>query len=141
VCGAGAWTQGLHLKPPHQPFLAMGFFKIGSHKLFAQAGFKPWSSWSLPPEQLGLQLSQWAPSLNILSKPYFSIENIVFIALRNIINLYQFVAIKAYIIIFLKFIKGQVWWYTFVIPSFGKLRKQGCEFETSLTYLAKKKKE
>jgi hypothetical protein len=27
-----------------------GFFKIGSLKLFAQAGFEPQSSWSLPPE-------------------------------------------------------------------------------------------
>jgi hypothetical protein len=28
----------------------MGFFEIGSHELFAQAGFKPQSSWSLPHE-------------------------------------------------------------------------------------------
>jgi hypothetical protein len=28
----------------------MGFFKIGSQELFAWAAFKPWSSWSLPPE-------------------------------------------------------------------------------------------
>jgi hypothetical protein len=33
----------------------MDFFKIGSHKLFPRAGFEPWSFWSLPPEQLGLQ--------------------------------------------------------------------------------------
>jgi hypothetical protein len=26
------------------------FFEIGSHELFAQAGFEPWASWSLPPE-------------------------------------------------------------------------------------------
>jgi hypothetical protein len=26
------------------------FFEIGSHKLFAWAGFELWSSWSLPPE-------------------------------------------------------------------------------------------
>jgi hypothetical protein len=32
------------------PFCDFFFFEIGSHKLFAQAGFKPWSSWSLPPE-------------------------------------------------------------------------------------------
>jgi hypothetical protein len=28
----------------------MGFFKIGSCELFAWAGFKLWSSWSLPPK-------------------------------------------------------------------------------------------
>jgi hypothetical protein len=27
-----------------------GFFKIDSHELFALAGFKPRSSWFLPPE-------------------------------------------------------------------------------------------
>jgi hypothetical protein len=27
-----------------------GFFEIGSHKLFAWAGFELRSSWSLPPE-------------------------------------------------------------------------------------------
>jgi hypothetical protein len=35
-----AWTQGLHLKPLHQPIFVKGFFKIGSHKLFAQTGFE-----------------------------------------------------------------------------------------------------
>jgi hypothetical protein len=30
-----AWTQSLHLEPLHQPFLVMGFFSTGSHKLFA----------------------------------------------------------------------------------------------------------
>jgi hypothetical protein len=49
-CGTGVWTQGLHLEPLHQPFFVMDFFEIGSHKLFPWAGFKPWSSWSLPPE-------------------------------------------------------------------------------------------
>jgi hypothetical protein len=37
----GAWTQGLHLEPLHQPFFVKGFFKIGSCGLFAEAGFKP----------------------------------------------------------------------------------------------------
>jgi hypothetical protein len=31
-----------------------GFFKTVSCELFAQAGFKLWPSWSLPPEYLGL---------------------------------------------------------------------------------------
>jgi hypothetical protein len=35
----------------------MYVFKISSCKLFASAGFEMWSSWSLPPELLGLQ---WA---------------------------------------------------------------------------------
>jgi hypothetical protein len=46
----GVWTQGLHLESLHQPFFVIGFFEIGSHKLFAWAGFQPQSSWSLPPE-------------------------------------------------------------------------------------------
>jgi hypothetical protein len=38
----------------------LGFFKIESCKLFSWAGLALWSSWSLPPEQLGLQV--WATS-------------------------------------------------------------------------------
>jgi hypothetical protein len=34
-------TQGLHLEPLHKPFFVMGFFEIGSHELFAGAGFEP----------------------------------------------------------------------------------------------------
>jgi hypothetical protein len=30
-CGTGAWNQGLHFEPLHQPFLWQVFFKIGSH--------------------------------------------------------------------------------------------------------------
>jgi hypothetical protein len=33
----------------------LGIFKIRSLKLFAWAGFEPWSSWSLLPKWLGLQ--------------------------------------------------------------------------------------
>jgi hypothetical protein len=32
--GTGVWTQGLYLEPYHQPFFVMGFFEIGSCKLF-----------------------------------------------------------------------------------------------------------
>jgi hypothetical protein len=39
-------------------FVLFCFFEIGSCELFAQAGFEPWFSWSLPPEYLGLQA--WA---------------------------------------------------------------------------------
>jgi hypothetical protein len=56
VCNTRTWTQALHLEPLHQPFLWRGFFKIGSHELYSWAGFKPRSSWALPPEQLGLQV-------------------------------------------------------------------------------------
>jgi hypothetical protein len=49
-CSTGVWTQSLHLEPLHQPFFAMGFFKIGFQELFSRAGFQPWSAWSLPPE-------------------------------------------------------------------------------------------
>jgi hypothetical protein len=38
---SGVWTQGL------QPWF---FFEIGSHKLFARAGFEMQFSRSLPPE-------------------------------------------------------------------------------------------
>jgi hypothetical protein len=47
---SAVWTQGLHLEQLHQPFFVMGFFKIRSHKLLSHIGFKPRSSWSLPPE-------------------------------------------------------------------------------------------
>jgi hypothetical protein len=43
-CGTGVWTHGVHIEPLHQPFFVMGFFEIGSLKLFAQAGFEPGSS-------------------------------------------------------------------------------------------------
>jgi hypothetical protein len=60
-CSTGIWTQGLHLEPLHQLFCVCdGFFEIDSHKLFTRAGFKTQSSWSLPPELLGLQA--WATS-------------------------------------------------------------------------------
>jgi hypothetical protein len=52
-CCTGAWTQGLHLKPLHQPFLCvcvMVFSKLGSWELFARAVFETPASWSLPPE-------------------------------------------------------------------------------------------
>jgi hypothetical protein len=44
----------------------MGFFEIGSHELFAWAGFEPRSSWSLPPEQLVLQAWAMAPGHKFL---------------------------------------------------------------------------
>jgi hypothetical protein len=53
----GVWTHGLHLEPLHLTFFVMGF-------LFAWAGFKLRSSWSLPPEYLGLQA--WATSTWLL---------------------------------------------------------------------------
>jgi hypothetical protein len=43
-CGTGAWTQGLHLEPLHQPYFYEGFFEVGSLELFAQADFKPQSA-------------------------------------------------------------------------------------------------
>jgi hypothetical protein len=49
-CGTGVWTQGLQLELLNQPFFVMNFFELGSFELFAQAGFEPQSSWSLPPE-------------------------------------------------------------------------------------------
>jgi hypothetical protein len=49
-CDTGVWTQGQHLEPLHQPLFLKGFFELGSRKLFAWDGFKPRSSWSLPPE-------------------------------------------------------------------------------------------
>jgi hypothetical protein len=42
----------------------MGFFKIGSRKLLAQAGFEPQSSWCLPPEEVGLQA--WATGTQLV---------------------------------------------------------------------------
>jgi hypothetical protein len=34
-CSTGAWTHGLYLEPLHQSFFVIGFFDIGSHKLFS----------------------------------------------------------------------------------------------------------
>jgi hypothetical protein len=47
-------------------FLVMGFFKVGSHELFALVGFESWFSWSLPSEKIGLQCkpSAWNFSFN-----------------------------------------------------------------------------
>jgi hypothetical protein len=49
--GTGVWIQGFTLAKQmlfhfatHQPRFMLGIFKIGSHELFAQAGFKPQSS-------------------------------------------------------------------------------------------------
>jgi hypothetical protein len=47
VLGFELRAGALSLEPLHQPFFALGIFHIGSHELFAWAGFKPWSSWSL----------------------------------------------------------------------------------------------
>jgi hypothetical protein len=33
-CSTGAWTQGLHLEPLHQPYACKGFFMIGFLELF-----------------------------------------------------------------------------------------------------------
>jgi hypothetical protein len=54
----GTWTQGLNLEPLHQPYFCEGFSRLGSLELFFWAGFERRGSWSLPPEQLGLQV--WA---------------------------------------------------------------------------------
>jgi hypothetical protein len=63
--GTGAWTQGLHLESLHQVlFLWRVFRDRVSQNLIAWAGFKPWSSWSLPPEKLGLQA--WATSIRLI---------------------------------------------------------------------------
>jgi hypothetical protein len=62
----GAWTQDLHLEPLHQPFFVMGFFEIGSHKLFPRAGLEWWSSWSLLPESRIIGMGHWRLASNFL---------------------------------------------------------------------------
>jgi hypothetical protein len=55
-----------------------GFFEIGCHKLFAQAGLEPWSSWSLPPEQLGLlawATSAWSLVLSPVAASLYLLPN------------------------------------------------------------------
>jgi hypothetical protein len=42
----------------HQLFFVFGIFEMGAGELFAWAGHKLWSFWSLPPVGLGLQA--WA---------------------------------------------------------------------------------
>jgi hypothetical protein len=46
TCSIGAWTQGLHLEPLHQPCFCERFLEIGSCELFAWAGFELLASWS-----------------------------------------------------------------------------------------------
>jgi hypothetical protein len=41
------------------PIFVMGFFEIGSRELFAQAGFEPPSSFSLPPVARITGMSHW----------------------------------------------------------------------------------
>jgi hypothetical protein len=59
----GVWTQDLQLEPLHQPFFMMGSVWDRVLEQFAWAGFKPWYSWSLLPESLGLQA--WATSVQL----------------------------------------------------------------------------
>jgi hypothetical protein len=53
-------------------FCVMGVFEIRSLKLFTGAGFEHWSSWSVPPELLGLQT--WATSVRL--PPTFMVQKI-----------------------------------------------------------------
>jgi hypothetical protein len=67
----GAWTQGFHLEPlQKRPVFVKVVFEIGSHKLFAWAGFKPQSSWSLPPECEPLHLAFISILLIGMLRPY-----------------------------------------------------------------------
>jgi hypothetical protein len=54
------------------PIFMKGYLKQGLSELFAQAGFEPWSSRSLPPEKLGLQVWAIVPSFPSLTfnKPH-----------------------------------------------------------------------
>jgi hypothetical protein len=50
-CSTGAWTQGLHFEPLHQPFYwKVFFFWDRASKTICPGGFKVRSSWSLPPD-------------------------------------------------------------------------------------------
>jgi hypothetical protein len=70
-----AWTQGFfYLEPPHQPFFVKGFFRNRISKLFVWAGFKLWSSWSVLPEQLGLQA--WATKTTLFVKTFMTCHDI-----------------------------------------------------------------
>jgi hypothetical protein len=48
-------AEALPLEPHLQSILLCLFLEIGSCELFAWAGLEPWSSWTQPPKQLGLQ--------------------------------------------------------------------------------------
>jgi hypothetical protein len=56
-CGTGVWTQGLNLKPLHQALWRI-FFQDRVLQTVCLDGFETWSSWSLPPENIGVQA--WA---------------------------------------------------------------------------------
>jgi hypothetical protein len=89
----GVWTQGLRLarqallplEPFTSPFFVMDFLTKYCLELFVyllRAGFEPRSSWSLPPEKLGLQmwptgfwLKFWFSFLSILKLPTPSVPS------------------------------------------------------------------
>jgi hypothetical protein len=82
-----------HLNHSASLFLCLVLFKIGSSKVFSQAGLKPSSSWSLPPEKLGLQA--WTPVPGFW-KSYFhfftanlahKLKDHLFLCLNNLIYL------------------------------------------------------
>jgi hypothetical protein len=56
------------------PIFMKGFLRGSFHKLFPWAGFKPQSSWSLPPKQLGLQARTTTAQLEFIF--YNSLKNI-----------------------------------------------------------------
>jgi hypothetical protein len=71
--GTGDWTQGFTLAKqastswatPPVPF-ALVILEMGSQELFAQAGFKPWSSWSQPSQVARITaVSHWCPTFLI----------------------------------------------------------------------------
>jgi hypothetical protein len=55
-------------------FFALVILQLGSLNLFAQAGFKLWSSWSQPPKELGLQA--WATSAQF-TVSFWGYENVL----------------------------------------------------------------
>jgi hypothetical protein len=73
VCGTGAQTQGLQLKPLHQPFFMKGFFKVESCKLFVQGWLQTkilliFASWVA--RITGM--SHWCPPRNCFDNKYIS---------------------------------------------------------------------
>jgi hypothetical protein len=58
-----AFTLSHSTSPIFFFFFVMGIFEIGSHELVAWDDFKSQSSWSLPPEYLGLQIWATGPAI------------------------------------------------------------------------------
>jgi hypothetical protein len=61
----GVWTQDSQLESFQQCFFVMSFYELAYHHLFTWAAFTLLSSWSLPPDKLGISASWEARNTSV----------------------------------------------------------------------------